>query len=709
MLSVTQRIKTIYQPIGGYVPKDKFTIEKYEDGMDIVSVKKEFSSIQGIAVDYLTRYMLFGDKKEAFLISIMGAKKNDEIYGGDNEFKRVIRLINTIKGLDDNSISCACKVVGYEVAFRQGVKFYKDINLIKVSNELIKNIRVLVNRCIFFLNKEKVTGGGYTFEGGYTELVSSGDCDYVTQDMLIDIKVSKLKWDSKWSLQVLMYCLLGLHSNHKELKNIDKICIFNAYENKSYIVKLSEISEQSKYEVPSKVLGYKMKYECDENFSVDECEKIYSTWMETEGSDERELIKYIHENIGNNFDVCDYQDGIYNITIDDYWTYLNSIDDKYLFRTRPLFSRTKYIKLIKKNGYVMFISVANNGSLCVLNGARLHKLNFTIEYYYKNIEKYAEAVLEKFSQYWDYLYDISNIIKEINPELEVLKNNQYREYVAYCEEYNNDYLEFKEWYKQYERYIRMSGDVHGCIIDLDYENHIYINPYDKTIIPYSATSKKEKSIYTNIYSMILIKRPEMKKSLEKVISVRKSELLEDKTIGEIFGAGLQLAVNENSDNDIYLVSNKLKLLQSIYNNKLIQIWYDGFSGDFQLKLKNDTSGETNEYEGKSKKQLNGLTATIYNYRGDDNIDVIFENNIVVTHTNLKEWENGNLVCCCKEKNMINNKYVGMTKVMNCGLKATIIYYEKWNNITVRFEDGLIRTNIRTDHFMNGKVGHIKDK
>lgn len=59
--------------------------------------------------------------------------------------------------------------------------------------------------------------------------------------------------------------------------------------------------------------------------------------------------------------------------------------------------------------------------------------------------------------------------------------------------------------------------------------------------------------------------------------------------------------------------------------------------------------------------------------------------------------------------MINNKYVGMTKVMNCGLKATIIYYEKWNNITVRFEDGLIRTNIRTDHFMNGKVGHIKDK
>ena len=54
---------------------------------------------------------------------------------------------------------------------------------------------------------------------------------------------------------------------------------------------------------------------------------------------------------------------------------------------------------------------------------------------------------------------------------------------------------------------------------------------------------------------------------------------------------------------------------------------------------------------------------------------------------------------------IKDNYIGMTKLMNCGLKATVLDYNGCKNLTVKFEDGVIRSGIRSDHFMDGKVAH----
>ncbi len=48
-------------------------------------------------------------------------------------------------------------------------------------------------------------------------------------------------------------------------------------------------------------------------------------------------------------------------------------------------------------------------------------------------------------------------------------------------------------------------------------------------------------------------------------------------------------------------------------------------------------------------------------------------------------------------------YVGYTKTMNCGIKATVIEDFGCNDVTVRFENGAIRQHIRRDHFRDGKV------
>ena len=46
---------------------------------------------------------------------------------------------------------------------------------------------------------------------------------------------------------------------------------------------------------------------------------------------------------------------------------------------------------------------------------------------------------------------------------------------------------------------------------------------------------------------------------------------------------------------------------------------------------------------------------------------------------------------------------GETRIMNCGLNATIIRYNKSNDIDVKFEDGYIAYNKSYNHFKNGKI------
>ena len=66
MLSVTSRIDTISQPLGGYVPKSLFRIKSYDDYHDIKEVSITLASIQGMAVDYLTRFIITNNKLKAF-------------------------------------------------------------------------------------------------------------------------------------------------------------------------------------------------------------------------------------------------------------------------------------------------------------------------------------------------------------------------------------------------------------------------------------------------------------------------------------------------------------------------------------------------------------------------------------------------------------------------------------------------------------------
>ena len=186
MPSVTQRIAQVKQPRGGYVNPTKVLTKTSLGFAPLFELKDENVSagLVGIAVDYLTRVMTGTPVEQAFKISFFGAGLMDQRDNAET-------LASRIKGLDDDSIVAACKLVGYDSAFRAGPVAFRLVEGINPNEETIENVRVMVESGLkFFEEYGPVTHDGITFEGGYTETVNTGDGDFMTADTLWDFKCS---------------------------------------------------------------------------------------------------------------------------------------------------------------------------------------------------------------------------------------------------------------------------------------------------------------------------------------------------------------------------------------------------------------------------------------------------------------------------------------------------------------------------------------
>lgn len=245
-VSVTQRIRQIKQPRGGYLnPKEFQTIELERELIH--------PSLIGLAVDYMTRFMLGKPIEEAFRISIMGSY----IIG---EYEKACKLISEIKGLDEHSVSNAIKLAGFDVCYRAGIFgffAYVPVDEIYPDDVSIKNVQIMIRRSLAFFEKYgPVVMDGFTFEGGYTDIISSGDGDFLTKDTLWDFKVSKNQPTKDQTLQLFIYWRMGLHSIHPEFKKIKYLGIYNPRLNIVYRFPVSNISTSVIKDIEKNVIGY---------------------------------------------------------------------------------------------------------------------------------------------------------------------------------------------------------------------------------------------------------------------------------------------------------------------------------------------------------------------------------------------------------------------------------------------------------------------
>lgn len=249
MNSVTQRIKSVKQPRGGYLKPRDFLALDQNDGIELEAEENPTYQLIGITVDYMTRYMLGVSPEESFRISLLGAAMI-------NQEKQAAMLLSQIsKGLDDSSIISAYTLTGYDVCLRMGSFGYRPVS--PPEPAVIVNIRTMVNRSLTFLQQYgPVIMKGFTFRGGYTDMISSGDGDYLTKDTLWDLKVSKKPPNKDHTLQLLIYYLMGKHSIHPEFQSIKNLGIFNPRLNKIYLLKVDSIDQDVIDYVSTEIIGY---------------------------------------------------------------------------------------------------------------------------------------------------------------------------------------------------------------------------------------------------------------------------------------------------------------------------------------------------------------------------------------------------------------------------------------------------------------------
>lgn len=251
-VSVTNRIEQVSQPYGGYINPSNMGISSlsYEGLKDLYTEENIYPGIIGIAVDYLTRYMLGADVKEAFQISLFGAA----LIGDIENARKYIGLIN---GLSDLSIIGAVNLARYDVVYRKGRDYYDSTEILP-NPQTINNIKEMVARSVeLFKQQGPIIASGFSFEGGYTKVIGAGDADYLTADTIWDLKTSKHEPNRDDTLQILIYYLLGIHSNNKDMyKDVKYIGIYNSRLNKIYKYEISKISSETIQRIEEEIIGY---------------------------------------------------------------------------------------------------------------------------------------------------------------------------------------------------------------------------------------------------------------------------------------------------------------------------------------------------------------------------------------------------------------------------------------------------------------------
>ncbi len=256
--SVVGKIKITKQPRGGYLNPKDFSIEELDSKNLIKNIQNEnyHPSIVGLAVDYLTRFMITKNAKKSFEISLMGARNLGLL---ENAFEI---LKNIKENLNKKTIYSALKLCEFDVAYRVDPSKYITKN--KTPNkQTIKNIVDMVKNSINFFKKYgPIKKEGFSFfdkennKNGYSDVVVAGDGDFLTEDTIWDFKVSKHPPKSIHTLQLLMYFLMGKKSKINYFKNIKYLGIYNPRLNIVYRYNILKISLNILKEISKDIIEY---------------------------------------------------------------------------------------------------------------------------------------------------------------------------------------------------------------------------------------------------------------------------------------------------------------------------------------------------------------------------------------------------------------------------------------------------------------------
>lgn len=227
----------------------------------------------------------------------------------------------------------------------------------------------------------------------------------------------------------------------------------------------------------------------------------------------------------NDYDCfSDYADGIYKITREQYKDFYRGKNIPMTFQRK-----TNIIYMLKKNGNYCFIHENKDGKLMILNGGAMKKLAYNeVQYYYDQMDMMISTIETPLNKFTEFQMHIAKMVKEIGG----------------------------------------AGTIHGCIIDIDFYNHIYVNPMDLTVIGYWASDIVNKIIYPSVPALLKKECPNLFEKYIKLLKENKENVLVLVQKSEI-----ESKPQVYLDTEIYKASREIKKMQKVYSN-ILNTWYD---------------------------------------------------------------------------------------------------------------------------------------
>lgn len=251
--NVTSRIASIVPPAGGYVPLSLLSETVTDDHVLTVPGTLR-ADVVGQCVQYYATLLYTGDESKATEISRMGI-----MMMTDEQREEYLDLCHRLSVEDDERrrIGIMYAISSYDELFRAG-RFTKGPVGPDISDDEADILLEVSKRVVALMARHPVVSIEVTFPGGYTDTIVSGDADILCSDCLWDVKVSKYPPTRDNLLQVLVYYLMGMHSNEcHRYEGIGRIGIYNPLLGREYTVELSDIPDDVRDEVERKVIGYR--------------------------------------------------------------------------------------------------------------------------------------------------------------------------------------------------------------------------------------------------------------------------------------------------------------------------------------------------------------------------------------------------------------------------------------------------------------------
>lgn len=219
----------------------------------------------------------------------------------------------------------------------------------------------------------------------------------------------------------------------------------------------------------------------------------------------------------------DYKDGIYEITKEEYQDFMHGKNITMQFNRE-----VEAIYMLKKIGYYCFLCREKTGRVVLLNGGRATTTCIDqLEYYYDHMDRMVAEIQKPLRLFTAYQEQIAKAVRQIGG----------------------------------------SGRIHGCIIDIDYYNHLYINLNDISVTPYWASDMVNKRVYPSIPALLKKECPHLYENYKKLISSDEKNALSIRNAK---------AISEKPtvylETDIYKTSRKISELQKVNSNILVK-WY----------------------------------------------------------------------------------------------------------------------------------------